>query len=98
MTDSSLMPHARLFAVKLNAPHPLNLGRVTGRLEDVLSGRLYEFDSGAALLAFLVREQSQAYSIEPAATAGGSGIRHKASTPSRATHEATHAQAHQPHR
>ena len=60
MTDASPMSTARLYAVRLFTD-PSNCGRVAGRLEDVLSGRLHAFDDGATLLALLLRGQAEAY-------------------------------------
>lgn len=64
MNDPFVMPSASLYAVKLHAVDPSDRGRIAGRLEHVLSGRLHDFEDGAALLRLLVREQSQAYSID----------------------------------
>jgi hypothetical protein len=78
------MPDVCLFAVQLRPATAADRGRLAGRLEHVLSGRLHDFDDGAALLALLAAEQSQAYSMETAdspapahATADGTGRRRR---------------------
>ncbi len=57
------MTSASLYALRL-ITDPSDRDRLVGRLEHVLSGRLHDFDDGAALVGCLVREQRQGYSIE----------------------------------
>ncbi len=59
MKPTSIRPATCLYAIRLLNPDAAGTGGIVGRLEHVLSGRQHRFHSGAALLAFLVLEQSR---------------------------------------
>ena len=49
-------PLSRSFVLKLHRDADPQRGRLIGRLENVATGEQYEFESGAELLACLVRD------------------------------------------
>jgi hypothetical protein len=49
-------PVSRSFVLKLHRDADPQRGRLIGRLENVATGEQYEFESGAELLACLVRD------------------------------------------
>ncbi|HSW03071.1 hypothetical protein [Aquabacterium sp.] len=58
LTDPTSDPASdRAFAIQLLAADPRDPGRLSGRIEHVLSGRCHDFDDGRALLACLALEQ-----------------------------------------
>jgi hypothetical protein len=59
MSAHAVDASACVYVVRL---HPLDrdqAGRLSGRLEHVISGRRHDFDNGDALLACLAHEQGQ---------------------------------------
>ncbi len=50
---SAPLPHDRAFVVQFHADTELETGRLSGRVEHVVSGRATRFDSLEVLLAFI---------------------------------------------
>jgi hypothetical protein len=58
--NEKTLPITRAYVLRLHAAQSEPDARPSGRLEHVASGRRCEFDSGAALLDWLYREQDLA--------------------------------------
>lgn len=65
MNPPPLDPSACVYVVRLHVARGREPGRLSGRLEHVISGRRHDFDNGAALLACLAHEQSQVITPHP---------------------------------
>lgn len=60
-----LLPVERAFVVQLHATAVVGQGQLTGRVENVLSGRAAHFDTLDELLAFMVRVPAGLESTAP---------------------------------
>ncbi len=65
---SAPLPHHRAFVVQFQIDTEIETGRMSGRVEHVVSGRAIRFDSLEALLAFIgqtLRDRRTASPDEP---------------------------------
>ncbi|WP_431263331.1 hypothetical protein ACQ859_25640 [Roseateles chitinivorans] len=71
LTSDALHPARRIYVLKLDRQADPALGMVSGRVENLATGRVFDFDDAASLMAGLARELDEAGDPATAPSAPG---------------------------